>query len=169
MVPNAAGDQSPSAQFQSFMMLLWQHRCLANSAPLAPTSLQCGAASFPKSDAPPGSATRSSQQKRVKRRSSVQVFSVRWWSEEMGVPRSTLYHAIEQGHLNARKPNGGCAKIYPEDYLKWLEGDGSPSKSGVSPPTAPRHRPPAQVGAPAFRHVRWTELPDEMPRESGGS
>jgi len=95
-------------------------------------------------------------------------FTVRWWSRRTGYPISTLYAAIEGRHLRARRPQGSSYRIKLEDFEAWHDGGASsvefrPSRQAANPALKLDSSPPA------FRHVRWSELPDETPREADGS
>lgn len=92
--------------------------------------------------------------------------SPRWWAERLDYPLSTIYKAIQRGHLKALRPRGGSYVIPPRDFADWFEG-GQP-QSG-----RPLDRPPAMPDqdpvASRFRHVRWSQLPDGTPDGAGDS
>ena len=95
------------------------------------------------------------------------LLSVRWWSERTGYPVSTLYAAIKKRHLKARGAKGSTYRVELEDFEAWRDGPASPD---FKPAPRAAH-PPSKSDSPppAFRHVRWSELPDETPREADGS
>ena len=94
--------------------------------------------------------------------------SVRWWSDRTGYPISTLYAAIKRGHLKAHWPQAASQRVEPKDFMAWHEaGRSSNGPRSVNSPGSPPQ--PDRLPPPAFRHVRWIELPDETPREGGGS
>lgn len=82
----------------------------------------------------------------------------RWWSEQYDCPISTIYKAINKGHLKALHPKGGSFIILPEAFQAWY-GEEVTSPAASSRPMASPEQPQK------FRHVRWSELPDAPPDE----
>jgi excisionase family DNA binding protein len=108
---------------------------------------------------PPSATGTSGTQSRPARR-----YSPRWWAERLDYPRSTIYKAIQQGHLRALRPRGGSYIIPPRDFADWFEGDRLRSNRPPTPPPGrPGSPPPPEPEATRFRHVRWPQLPDGTP------
>lgn len=119
---------------------------------------------FPEADHAPAGPSLLTKKRRSR---PAPPLTVRWWSERTGYPVSTLYAAIKKRHLKARGAKGSTYRVELEDFEAWRDGPSSPDfKPDLrsAPPPSKADSPP-----PAFRHVRWSELPDETPREADGS
>src|SRR4051812_39744199 len=66
---------------------------------------------------PPCESDRTEPRSRPPRR-----YSPRWWADRLDYPLSTIYKAIQQGHLRALRPQGGSYVIPPQDFRDWFEG-----------------------------------------------
>lgn len=47
--------------------------------------------------------------------------TVSWWANKLDIPVSTIYAAIQKGHLQAVKPGGACYRISKDAVKMWLE------------------------------------------------
>jgi excisionase family DNA binding protein len=86
-------------------------------------------------------------------------FTLRWWSVKYDVPLSTLYRAVEQGRLAARRPKGSSYLVQPASFKAWYEGEVDAADQ-FRPPALIEPQPP-KPSRSVFQHVRWDHLPDD--------